>query len=106
MNASRVLLIIAFVSLVFASVAVAFSDSTPHHIDTVVLSEGEYETIVIDTTTDDMNAAGYHIGDQLRVTIGDDSFTVTYVEKYTGIGVMGGFASTTEWSSPLLHFST
>ena len=96
MNASRLLLVIAFVSLVFASVAVVFSDNTPHHIDTAVLSEGEYETIVIDTTTDDMNAAGYHIGDQLRVTIGDDSFTVTYVEKYTGIGVMGGFASTTD----------
>ena len=96
MKASRVLLILAFVSLAIISVAIICSDSTPRHIDTAVISEGEYETIVVGTTVDDMNAAGYHIGDLLKVTVGDDQFTVTYVEKYTGIGVMGGFASTTD----------
>ena len=61
MNASRVLLILAFVSLAFVSLAILYSENTPDHIDSTVISEGEYETIVIDTTIDDMKAAGYQI---------------------------------------------
>ncbi len=57
MNASRVLLILAFVSLAFVSLAMIYSENTPDHIDSTVISEGEYETIVIDTTIDDMKAA-------------------------------------------------
>lgn len=68
-------------------------DRTPDHIDAVALGEGEYETIVLDATVNDMKAAGYGIGDLVRVSIGDDEFTVTYVRGYADVGVMGGFAS-------------
>ena len=98
MRSVRPLLFIAILCIAVAAAVILTSDRGPGHIDAVALSEGEYDTIALDTTLQDMERAGYRIGDLVKVSFGEDEFTVTYVRSYAGIGVMGGFLSTSESS--------
>ena len=98
MRAVRPLLFVIVLFLAVAAAVIVFSDRAPGHIDAVATSEGEYETIALDTTLKDMEKAGYRIGDLVKVSAGGHEFTVTYVKSYAGIGVMGGYLSTSESS--------
>ena len=94
MKSVSVLLAIALLCMPASLGMIVFLDGDPHHVEATVLGEGEYESIMVDVTGYELFDAGYSIGDLIKVSFGDISFTATFVVEYNGVGVMGAFVST------------
>jgi hypothetical protein len=93
MNVTKALIPIAAVCILLSLALTMIVYDEPDHLEGTAVGEGAYESIKTDLTAEDMFAAGYKIGDLVRITSGGKSYTTTFVAGFFGIGVLGGYIS-------------